>query len=357
VPNESRRRHPASAVAVVALLFAACSGDRPRPPTSPAPPAPAPGSPAPTVVRIEITAPAEIEPNAPVQLSARAVKSDGTVEDVSGQAKWTSSSAVVLINTTGAALGLSPGEAIITAEFSSHTATAGILVLRRGTFALRGVIRNAGSVVANATVAVLSGTARGMTVRSRDDGSYVLYGVAGPTELHVKKDGYLNELRNIDVKAHLEQDFDLVADATAPSPVPSEVQLYTLTITASGPEPDCSLIPAAAKRRVYTAALHQNGENVRVFLSGGDFRSNTFAGVIRTTGGVTFTILPWSFWDYEGHADIHERLDDGYEIWIFGQVSGQATPGRISARGGFITKAGFNDPGWCDIDAFEMVRR
>ncbi len=69
-----------------ALLLASCNRSPTSPPPSPPtqPPAPAPA----VIVRIEIAGPSEIAPGESVQLIANAIKTDGSVEDVSARSQW-----------------------------------------------------------------------------------------------------------------------------------------------------------------------------------------------------------------------------------------------------------------------------
>lgn len=65
-------------------MFASCDKN----PTSPRPPQqPGPSSPV-TTVRLELVAPAKIAPGESVQLAANAIKSDGSVENVSSKTNW-----------------------------------------------------------------------------------------------------------------------------------------------------------------------------------------------------------------------------------------------------------------------------
>ncbi len=50
----------------------------------------------PDIIRIELIAPPEIAPGEAVQLTANAIRSDGTAEHVSNQAEWTTNNTSVL---------------------------------------------------------------------------------------------------------------------------------------------------------------------------------------------------------------------------------------------------------------------
>ena len=74
---------------------------------------PSPVTPVPSLVRVELIAPGSIAPGESVQLTANAVKSDNSVENVTALAQWTSSDPAVLeISSTGVAKAMARGEAV-----------------------------------------------------------------------------------------------------------------------------------------------------------------------------------------------------------------------------------------------------
>jgi len=120
-----------------AVLTIGCDGaDRP-PLLSPPPP---PGGLIvlrPDIIRIELIAPPEIAPGESVQLTANAIKSDGSAENVSNQAEWTTNNTSVLqVSSTGLATATNRGGtnvyANVYARFAGrHHASAGIFVRPR----------------------------------------------------------------------------------------------------------------------------------------------------------------------------------------------------------------------------------
>jgi len=84
----------------------------------------------PDTIRIELVAPAEIAPGESVQLTANAIKSDGSAENVSNQAEWTTSNPSVLqVSSRGLATGKNRGATNVYARFAGrHHASAGIFV-------------------------------------------------------------------------------------------------------------------------------------------------------------------------------------------------------------------------------------
>lgn len=360
-------------VAVIAamglvLVFASCDG---KSPTSPVPP-PQPGQPAPvTVVRLELVAPSEIAPGESVQLTANAVKSDGSVENVSSQAQWAPTDSPVLqLSSTGLATGIKRGETFVSARFSGRGANARIFVLPKGTFRLAGNIKESGFGIENVTVTVIAGVGEGLTTLSGSGGSYVLYGVSGPVQIHLKKEGYRNDILQLAVTAHRTADFEIVADR----PRKDYSGTYTLTISASpcgftsGPFPD------AAKSRVYTANVAQDGGRLTVTLSDADFivtngNGNRFFGFVDLTDTITFPIGAtfdfYYYYYYSGHFDIVERFS-ATALMVNGTVTARGTPALISGtlRGSILISRSASAPflpysSRCpsNTHGFEMVRR
>ena len=119
-----------SGLCLGAVLTIGCDGaDRP-PLLAPAPP---PGGLivlGPDTIRVELVAPAEIAPGESVQLTANAIKSDGSAENVSNQAEWTTSDTSVLqVSARGLATGKNRGVTTVYARFAGRNhASAGIFV-------------------------------------------------------------------------------------------------------------------------------------------------------------------------------------------------------------------------------------
>jgi len=124
-------------VCLGAVLTIGCDGGAP-PLLAPllAPPPPPRGliDLGPDIIRIELIAPPEIAPGESVQLTANAIKSDGSAENVSNQAEWTTNKAsVIQVSSTGLATAQNPSGtnvyANVYARFAGgHHASAGIFV-------------------------------------------------------------------------------------------------------------------------------------------------------------------------------------------------------------------------------------
>jgi hypothetical protein len=362
------RSRSLAAVAGIGLVLAFVSCDKsptsPRPPQQPGPPPPA------VVLRLELVAPPEIAPDETVQLTANAIKSDGSVENVSSQAQWTQPIATVLqLSSSGLATGKNRGETVVTARFSGRSANARIFVLPKGTFRLAGTIKESGFGIEKVTVAVISGVGEGLTTVSGAGGSFVLYGVAGPVRIHLKKDGYLNTLEQIDVTAHGTREFSMVPER----PRKDYSGTYVLTISAAS---SCgsggnNQLPDAAKRRTYTANVAQDAGRLTVTLTDADFivtngYGNRFVGLVDPTDTVTFPIGDaYYYYYYSGHFDIVESFN-GTALMVYGIVTGTGTSQLISgtlegsiliSRRATAPFVPFSASCYSNAHGFEMVRR
>jgi hypothetical protein len=326
------------------------------------PTSPEGGSQTGTFSSLTLTAPSEIAPGESIQLTAKVVRLDGSVEDVTSQAQWTvgSSTSVLSLTPTGLATAADRGIGVVTARFAGLAAEATILILPRGTFRLSGRITADTAGLNGVRVAVVEGIGRGLTADTDASGHYDLFGVAGPVRVQARSDSYLDDVQSIDVAAHRSLDFALRASR----PRDDYSGLYTLTLIAGG----CAgRYPEAGKKRVYTARVQQTGANLQVFLSGADFypRSDNFKGVVSGTGVITFVIEPLSPWDYH-QFDLIERLPDGTELIVSGDITGRSAAAGIFGRGdatrpedGGQASIWVNaDPAsWCRIERFDLEPR
>ncbi len=346
-----------AAFLITGAAFALASCDK-KSPTSP--PNPQPGL-NPTIARIEIVGPSEIEPGESVQLTANAIKSNGSVENVSGKVEWAvrsvTTSAVLSLTGAGLVTGRERGEAVVTVRLDGLTDDATILVLPRGTFRLAGTISENSLGLENVTVTVISGIGEGLTALTDAHGNYALYGLAGSVRIRATRDGYVDRTEQVNVTAHAVHSFEM-----APTRPRDHTGTYTLTVTAG--EVACNPgSPDVLKRRVYTASVEQKDADLKVSLSGADFIGNSFRGAVAPTGEIVFSIRPASIWDYDG-PDVVERLSDGTSLCVAGTIIGRGTPTGISgtvdhSRGGtiFLCSGSYTSHSGCSIDRFEMVRR
>jgi hypothetical protein len=348
------RRHLALGLAVPLLVtIVSCN----KSPTSPEG-----GSRTGTFSSLTLTAPPEIAPGESAQLTAKVVRFDGSVDDVTSQAQWTveSSTSVLSLTETGHATAGERGIGVVTVRFAGLAAEGTILVLPRGTFRLSGRITADSVGVDGVKVTVVEGVGRGLTSNTDTSGHYDLFGVAGPVRIRAGRDGYLDDIEEIDVAAHRSLDFAL----RAMRPRDDYSGLYTLTVIAGG----CAAgYPEAGKKRVYTARVQQTGASLQVFLSGADFRprSDSFKGVVSGTGEITFNIEPLSPWDYH-QFDFIEQLPGDTAFIVSGQIIARSAAAGIFGRGDATRSAdgseafiwvNTNSAHWCHIANFDLVPR
>jgi hypothetical protein len=358
MPTGSRRH--LALTAVVALVFPLMSCN--KGPTSPAPGV-GPAGPV-AVTNFKLVAPAAIAPGESVQLIANAIKSDGSVENVSRQVVWAigsgTASSVLSLSDRGVATGGDRGEAVVTARFDDRSAEAIIFVLPKGTFRLAGIVSASNVGLENVTVTVTSGVAAGLTSVTDFYGHYFLYGVAGSVHVRASKDGYVDSTQQMTVAAHATHFIEMVTSRPTDGDFTGT---YTLTITAGdGRAPCTSGFPEAAKRRVYTADVKQSGADLKVSLTGADFivnergRGNHFRGAVTPTGEISFWISPANPWDYDEN-DLVERLSDGSTLYVAGTITARSTAAGISGTVSPGAGGSISIGSSCPIDRFEMVRR
>src|SRR5262245_42055145 len=122
---------------LIGLVLVSCGSDSDRRlPT-------APGGPTTPVVvqRVDVSAPDSIPPGESAQLTATAVKSDGSTENVTSSATWFSSnSRVIQVGSDARARALAPGEATVQARYQSRSGSRLVMALPAGTYKVSGRI-------------------------------------------------------------------------------------------------------------------------------------------------------------------------------------------------------------------------
>lgn len=116
--RNARDATPPAAMAVWCLLMVACGGG------SPASPSGGTGNTAgsPALTKINVHGVAEVHVGSAVQLAAEAIYSDGSTNDVTIQAKWSSSATgVASVTSGGLVTGLAAGNATILASFEGQS--------------------------------------------------------------------------------------------------------------------------------------------------------------------------------------------------------------------------------------------
>jgi hypothetical protein len=131
-----RSRIVLSAAATLGLSFISCGGSATQPSR-------VASEAVVGIVRLELVAPQQMDLGTAVQLIANAVKSDGSVENVTLRAQWTvqssSTGAVLSLTAPGLVTGVDVGRGSLTAQFGSVMAGATILVLASSSDDFRGV--------------------------------------------------------------------------------------------------------------------------------------------------------------------------------------------------------------------------
>ncbi len=325
-----------TAVAIaVALVIVSCGSETPNQPT-PLPPLPPPPV---SLSRVDVRAPDSIALQQSAQLSATAVRSDGTSEDVTGQAQWSSSNgSVVQITASGEARALRSGEVTISARYQSRTGSASVAALPSGTHKLTGTVTEEGRTVDGVLVTVISGTGSGLSTTTGGGGRFTLLGVAGHVTLQAKKEGYLNRLTEVDVNAATTHNFDVV-------PARARLNLagnYTLTLESPC---DTGFLSPSDRRRTYAAALAQQGPELTLTVSGADIvitngQGNTFSGSLGVTDDVafgfgSFTVAYYYYYYFGGVTSatgLVERLSATTALIFSGSVNARANGSSISGR-------------------------
>lgn len=349
---------------ISALLIVSCENDSPAQPT-PLPPLPPPPV---SLARVDIRAPAAVDLQQSTQLTATAVRSDGSSEDVTSQAQWSSSnSSTIRVSASGEATALRAGEVTISARFQNRTGTTALAALPPGTFKLSGTVTEEGRPLDLVTVSVVSGVGAGLATVSGNGGRYSLFGVAGHVSLQAKRDGYRNLNQDFDVAGHTTHNVEML-------PVRERVRVagtYTLTITANCDSSGFKL-PESVRRRSYTATVQQDGPDLAMTLSDADLvisseGRNRFEGSLDVADNVSFDFGSYffSYYYYYYYAPISvtglvERVSPTTMLLISGSVRARASSSSIigNLNGAVILREG-TTTGYCGsgFHTFEMRRR
>jgi hypothetical protein len=316
----------ASVIAVAAGM--ACDDSPSRNPVQPAPT----GTPAPFVTRLELSGPGTVNLGESVQFTAIGIMSDGSTRDLTGEATWRSSNTTVLtVSERGLATGVQAGDVSlsVSAPPSRSSVRADVIVVPAGTYRVTGAIRDQGVPVYGAMVEVTRGTATGLTTAG--EGSYRLYGLAGDSEIRVRKDGYEVGVHRVTVTGHQTVDFDLILRRARDN----AAGVYTLKVLASGA---CrASLPPEAWERTYQAMVSQDGPRLTVQLDGATFHTqqnrllNTFGGVVQP-GGVTFSVgMAGMYYGYFYYfPDVLEQLTPSSYYSFGGAIGAAITPAGIT---------------------------
>jgi hypothetical protein len=314
-----------SAWALSVLGLALACGSDPASPTQPGPTR--------TISSVTIDGPSTLAPGQAARYSAVAAYPDGSREDVTATAFWTSETTWVMsVDRTGLATAREGGTARIKAAVGPRSATRSIIVVPAGTYRVTGRVMEADIIapVRDARVEVTAGTGAGLASTTDDDGRYALHGVGDDSEVTVSKFGYRSQVLRPAPVDHLTQDVQLVLAA----PRPSVAGTYQLRITVDPMCPDPP--PESLRTRTYVATLKQFGTHISVELSGARF-ARDFTGQVGVfegrlePRGLIFNLISegWRYYSLYEYPDITEILD-GDAGWL---VVGGAVVAAPAANG------------------------
>jgi hypothetical protein len=235
--------------------------------------------------RLEILSTNTVSPQQTTEVRAFLVGADGTRDDVTTRAKWTTSdSAVLSVSTGGRVTGGALGEATLRATLLTLSASTTVIVVLPGTFRLAGIVRAAGSTtIAGARVQLLAESGEVLTTVTAGAAGFRFYGVAGRARLRVSSPGFHPYEAEIDIHDHATHDVSLSAIDLSGT--------YTLTLSASG---RCRLeLPEDVRIRTYTATIDQIDASLTVTLEGPAIYAgwnDRFRGWFGATNDVTFEL-------------------------------------------------------------------
>ena len=283
-----------------------------RAPTAPGPP---------SVSRLELIAPATLPPGATVQLRLISYLSDGSTQDITAGANFVAGSPeVVDVTRSGLATALAYGEGQVSGNNGTLWNSREIVVVPDGTYRVVGQVieESTGVPVGGAQVesvgAPVPATLTDLT------GQYRLYGVAGTGRLRISKQGYVTKELDLSITGHHTENVSLALAG----PRVDVAGLYQMTFDAAA---QCrGRIPDALLTRRYSAAVTQIGEDVRVVLSGAQFRGfdgpPTSSTIVpgRVDRGTLSLVLAWPTHceRIEPDSRVMEVIDDATYLEISG---------------------------------------
>ena len=333
----------AGIIGAMGLIILAACDDEPRTPAGPSPTSPAPS---PTAAGIRLEGPSSLAPGESAQYRVMLSFVDGTTRDVTTQSTITSAwnNDVLRVADAGIVTGGAQGEADLKAHYPAGSVTdegwvfgpgtlesppLRVLVLEPGSFRVSGVVTESGRPLPGARVTVASGERSGLQKITSSEGTYSLYGLAGPTELAVSEEGLQPQVRSILVTDHQTVDFHL-------EPLPGYDSLtgdWTLTFYAArscGPA-----IPANAASRSFQARMTQRGSQLTMDFSSPtritlpDYPSTGFGGVGGNSMGF-YLQRSGNEEHYPPRWVLLDMLEPGRFVGISGPAEGQRVGNTVT---------------------------
>ena len=321
----------------------------------------------PTRVTLSPSGPATVAPGQTVAFTLTAVSSNGTREDVTAKAQWTSNNAsIVTTQGEGRYSGNAVGDAQISARFGALNASKEVIVVPAGTFRVTGrVVEFDGvSPVSGARVEARNSSGTGPVTESDGSGFFKLFAVTADAEIVVTRAGYDENRRRITLDNHSTANFAMVLSG----PRPELAGTYTVTLDLTGCRDGFRLEYA---RRVYTAVVEQSESAVEVRFTEPAFainsinRGNLMQG--RVQGGSLFLEALTNYYYYyygpSNYPFLVERLPDDSRLVVGGSgtlvESGGSHTGKMN---GFASNYGPGFPrdkylGSCGTSQLTFTRR
>jgi hypothetical protein len=298
--------------------------------------------------------PRTVPPGETTQFAVRGVFSDGSTQDLTGQASWQSQSRTVLsVDSRGRASGGERGATLLTAVAAGRSVSTEVLVLPAGTFRVSVVVNEDSALALDVRVEVVSGVGAGLVDVTPVNGRYDLYGVAGDAEIRISGNGYRDQVQRVVVTDHTALTVQVVSSRARVDVSGS----YVLTIEGDA---GCraALPPGLASRR-YGAVVSQAGAEVRVLLSGADFalhglNRNGFIGridgrsenIVFNLGGFSDTFYAYAY----SQPDVIENMGDSIYLYFAGGAVTSVSPTRLSGFfNGVIRQIKFHSYGYASL--------
>lgn len=320
------------AIGLALLAAAGCD----KHPTGPTPKPPTPPTWATTAV--QVTGPDRIPPGTTAQLTATAMKSDGTSEDVTAKVQWSSDQPDVLsIAPDGRASARTAGAAVATATLEGprrFDVTHPVMVVPANTFALSGIVRQTAYPVAGAKVEVVSATiGDGMSVLTDAQGHFDLFGIAGAVKLRIGRDDYHATFRTFDVSR--DEAVEVELEPSDALPVLRGAYLVTFSMAACAKGED---FPRELRTRTYQATVTGEGDRLDVRLSGATFvvsrghGDNFSIGVMPAEYVLDLSANDVSYYYGSFAWDVYEQVNKSQAIAIYGTGRATGTTQRLAGE-------------------------
>jgi hypothetical protein len=291
-----------------------------------------------TLIKLQVSGPEAVAPQATAQFAAMGEYPDGSIEDVTSAATWHRGvSFAIDVAAGGRVTGRFVGESSVGATIPIPNApplgaSREVIVVPGGTFRIAGRVTTGSPAqpVVNAVISVVSGPATGVSATTDWEGRYALYGVVGESGIRGAKDGFDAQVLSVPGSSHQTLNFELRQQAA----FPNVSGTYTLTLSA---DPACAN-PIAPPRnvRTYTATIGQSGRVLTVALGGASFfvvegRGNAFPGLVDPFQ-LTFQLDDNNHFDIGGNPDVVEQLGGASVMMLLGTITTDITANRLTGE-------------------------